>query len=299
VVVGVVSTGSANCDGPGDYTRVSAYRGWIDATIGSGQFKSGDGYWLANEAGQVRAFGGANHLGNASALAVAEGLVDLAPTPDGQGYWYLTTTGRLEGFGTLAFVPTTRGPRALAAGEIFTTLAVTPSGMGLWLFTSAGRVVNLGDAGRFPANGQPGQPDDMSGFVLNGPVIDSSPTPSGNGYYMVASDGGVFTFGDATFVGSMGGQALNQPVQGLVPDPDNKGYWLVASDGGVFAFSARFLGSLGSTPLNRPIVGMVAHGNGYLMVGSDGGAFNYSTLPFFGSTGSNPAPDAVFAIAGS
>ncbi|MCP3911681.1 MAG: serine protease [Actinomycetia bacterium] len=299
VVVGVVSTGSIDCDGPGDYTRVSAHRGWIDSTIGSGPHQSGDGYWLADDAGHVRAFGGANHWGNASSTAAAEGLVDLASTPDGQGYWMLTATGRLEGSGVLAWSPSSTGPRSLAAGETFTTLAVTPSGNGMWLFTSQGRVVDLGDAGRFPANGQAGQPDDMSGFVLNGPVIDSSPTPSGNGYFMVGSDGGVFTFGDAVFVGSMGGAMLNQPVQGLVPDPDNHGYWLVAADGGVFAFDAGFAGSLGSVNLNQPVVGMVAHGNGYLMVASDGGAFNFSSLPFFGSTGANPGPDPVYAIASS
>ena len=49
---------------------------------------------------------------------------------------------------------------------------------------------------------------------------------------MVASDGGIFAFGDARFVGSMGGRRLNAPVQSLVPDPDGAGYWLVAADGG-------------------------------------------------------------------
>ena len=62
---------------------------------------------------------------------------------------------------------------------------------------------------------------------------------------MVASDGGIFSFGDAVFHGSTGGTRLNQPVMGLVPDPDNVGYWLVARDGGVFAFAAPFRGSMG------------------------------------------------------
>ena len=87
----------------------------------------------------------------------------------------------------------------------------------------------------------------MSAHALNGPVLDSVATPSGNGYYMVASDGGIFTFGDAMFLGSMGGIRLNAPVQSLVPDPDGVGYWLVASDGGVFAFAATFRGSMGGT----------------------------------------------------
>ena len=39
-------------------------------------------------------------------------------------------------------------------------------------------------------------------------------TPSGNGYWLVASDGGVFSFGDATFHGSEGGKALAAPIVG-------------------------------------------------------------------------------------
>jgi hypothetical protein len=31
----------------------------------------------------------------------------------------------------------------------------------------------------------------------------------------VASDGGIFTFGDATFLGSTGGMHLNQPIVGM------------------------------------------------------------------------------------
>ena len=52
----------------------------------------------------------------------------------------------------------------------------------------------------------------------------------------MASDGGVFNFGDAAFYGSMGGQHLNPPVVGIATTPDGQGYWLVASDGGVFSF---------------------------------------------------------------
>ena len=31
----------------------------------------------------------------------------------------------------------------------------------------------------------------------------------------MASDGGIFTFGDAGFYGSMGGQHLNKPIVGI------------------------------------------------------------------------------------
>ena len=55
---------------------------------------------------------------------------------------------------------------------------------------------------------------------------------TGSGYWLVASDGGIFSFGDAAFHGSMGGKPLNKPIVGMAATSDGLGYWLVASDGG-------------------------------------------------------------------
>ena len=75
----------------------------------------------------------------------------------------------------------------------------------------------------------------------------------------MASDGGIFSFGDAAFHGSMGGKPLNKPIVGMAATSDGLGYWLVASDGGIFNFGdAGFFGSAGGTPLNKPAVGMAA-----------------------------------------
>ena len=60
-------------------------------------------------------------------------------------------------------------------------------------------------------------------------------TPSGKGYWLVAADGGIFSYGDATFVGSMGGHPLNRPIVGMSTDPATGGYWEVATEGGIFA----------------------------------------------------------------
>jgi hypothetical protein len=69
-------------------------------------------------------------------------------------------------------------------------------------------------------------------------------TPDGNGYWLVASDGGVFAFGDAGFYGSMGGKPLNKPMMAIAANPDGTGYWTAAVDGGVFSFGdAPFRGS--------------------------------------------------------
>jgi hypothetical protein len=80
------------------------------------------------------------------------------------------------------------------------------------------------------------------------------------GYWFVASDGGIFAYGDAGFYGSHGGSSLNQPIVGMAATPSGKGYWFVASDGGIFAYGdAGFYGSHGGSSLNQPIVGMAAN----------------------------------------
>jgi hypothetical protein len=102
-------------------------------------------------------------------------------------------------------------------------------------------------------------------------AIASSAT--GGGYWVVATDGGIFAYGDAGFFGSTGSMHLNRPVVGMAATPTGKGYWLVASDGGIFAFGdAGFFGSTGSMQLNRPVVGMASTptGRGYWLVASDG-----------------------------
>ena len=66
----------------------------------------------------------------------------------------------------------------------------------------------------------------------------------GGGYWLVAFDGGIFSYGDATFLGSTGGIHLNQPIVGMTAMPDGGGYWFTAADGGLFNYgTAPFYGS--------------------------------------------------------
>ena len=82
-------------------------------------------------------------------------------------------------------------------------------------------------------------------------------SPTGHGYWLVAADGGVFTYGDATFQGSAGSLKLNEPIVGMAATSDGGGYWLVAADGGIFSYGdAAFHGSTGGIALAAPIVGM-------------------------------------------
>jgi len=134
-------------------------------------------------------------------------------------------------------------------------------------------------------------------LTVNAPPPPPPPPPPSHGYWLVGSDGGIFSFGSAAFHGSTGSLQLQRPVVGITPTSDRGGYWLVASDGGIFAFgNAGFHGSIpgsGLHPagsglpnsLNAPIVGMVpsTDGNGYFMVASDGGVFAFGDARFEGS----------------
>src|SRR6202040_741397 len=109
------------------------------------------------------------------------------------------------------------------------------------------------------------------GMRLNPPIVGMAATADGNGYWLVASDGGIFTFGDATFHGSTGGgppplplRALGAtpggprdrgvagggppalPVRAMAATPDGLGYWTVTAGGRVFAFGDAAFG--GSAP---------------------------------------------------
>jgi len=121
------------------------------------------------------------------------------------------------------------------------------------------------------------------------------------GYWLAASDGGIFNYGaGAGFFGSHGGSPLNAPIVGMAAAPNGQGYWLVASDGGIFAYgSAGFFGSHGGSPLNKPIVGMAAapDGQGYWLVASDGGIFAYGSAKFFGSHGGSPLNKSIVGMA--
>ena len=146
------------------------------------------------------------------------------------------------------------------------------NGQGNWTYTQiVDHYYGPAQLGSLPATG---------GGQLNGGV---------GGYWLNATDGGVFSFGNAQFHGSTGGMVLNQPVVGMATTHDAGGYWEVATDGGVFSFGdAQFHGSTGSIRLNKPMVGMAVTpgGGGYWLVASDGGIFAYGDAGFFGSTGS-------------
>jgi hypothetical protein len=138
------------------------------------------------------------------------------------------------------------------------------------------------------------------GRTLNASFINIAATRSGRGYWVVASDGGVFSYGDARFYGSTGALRLRMPVVDMAPTATGRGYWLVALDGGVFAFGdARFHGSLGGVRLAAPIIGIASTptGKGYWMVGADGGVFAFGDARYRGSAATTSRRSPFIAMA--
>jgi hypothetical protein len=153
-------------------------------------------------------------------------------------------------------------------------MAADPDGYGYWLVDEKGCLY------RYSA------PDfnDMCGIPLNEPIVGieeyKGVTGNNRGYWMVASDGGIFSFGSAAFKGSMGGIPLNSPMVGMARVPGGTGYWTVAADGGIFSFGgAPFHGSLGATPPLFPVTGMDTTAvGGYWLFDKDGEVYDFGNL---------------------
>lgn len=131
--------------------------------------------------------------------------------------------------------------------------------------------------------GAPPAPPNAGGTIM--PFVKVLSTKTGNGYWVIGTDGGVESFGDAHFYGSMGGKHLAAPVVSGCVHPSGVGYWLVGADGGVFAFGAAHpLGSLGGMHLSAPITDIGCHpdGNGYWLLGTDGAIYGFGDSKYHG-----------------
>ena len=177
------------------------------------------------------------------------------------------------------------GGRAAAAGRPASVVAT-----GYWFASASGAT----SAFAAPSYGT------LAGAALAEPIVGMTSTPDGNGYWMVARDGGVFSFGDAQFYGSAAGRHLSAPIVGMAADASSGGYWLVGADGSVYGFGAPSLGSMAGHALAQPVVAMAAtpDGGGYWLVARDGGVFSFGDARFHGSTGGVHLVQPIVGIAG-
>ena len=221
------------------------------------------------QANAVRAIGPAPSYGPATGLQLNAGLVGIAATPSGHGYWMAAADGGVFTFGDAPF----KG--SLAAQPIarpIVGIARTPTGRGYWLVGSDGGVFAFGDAGFHGSLGNPA--------AAIAPIVAIASTPSGQGYWLVGSDGGVFAFGDAAFEGAATSFQHGAPIVGIAVTPSGYGYHLLAADGGVFSFGdAHFDGSAVDGQHLASAIAIPANGRGYEIARTDGSVVGIAGAP--------------------
>jgi hypothetical protein len=111
---------------------------------------------------------------------------------------------------------------------------------------------------------------------------------SASGYWMVASDGRVYSFGGAQFLGSARRSlAAGQTAVDLEPTPSNAGYWIVDAAGNVYGYgNAGYLGGVGPGALapgeQVTSISTTPSGNGYWLFSTLGRVFPFGDARWFG-----------------
>ena len=173
----------------------------------------------------------------------------------------------------MPLLPTTSPRRALRAVLAANTMVA------LLLGAVAGRSVATA-----------GAPPVHAPVVAPRQATEASPGPGA--YWLVASDGGIFSFGGVPFRGSAGATPLIAPIVAMAPTPTGRGYWLAAADGGIFAFGdAPYAGSpaagSGVAHPSTPVVAISStpDGGGYWVTTAAGGVYAFGDATFLGSLG--------------
>ncbi len=178
------------------------------------------------------------------------------------GYWLLGADGGIFTYGDAKFFGSTGDRRLNSPVVTMATDACRTGGTGWPRATAA-----------CSRSATPGSSAVPATEKLNSPVVGMTPTADGGGYWLVAADGGIFTFGNAPFFGSMGDRKLNSPIVGMQATPSGRGYWMVAADGGIFTFGdAAFPGSAADTAVGPPggRHDRLPTGDGYWITAADG-----------------------------
>ncbi len=187
---------------------------------------SSNGYRIVTSSGDVYGCGGDPTYG--SSPSGTSNIAAITDTPDNGGYWLASTNGIVTAFGDAVFYGSSQqvnpslpsgGSNSFVPVKPIVGILATSDGLGYWMVDSRGDVYAFGDAGFVGSSGQinPSLPAGGSNsFVPVKPIVGILATSDGKGYWMVAADGGVFAFGDAGFVGSIGSLTIQGSVIALV-----------------------------------------------------------------------------------
>lgn len=149
---------------------------------------------------------------------------------------------------------------------------VVLAGPAYWLFTGRGNV--------YSSAGTPWYGSPVGRRVSTTAIVGMASTPDGRGYWLLASTGAVYDFGDAS---PRRVRRHRRPVKGIVASPEG-GYWLYTAQGDVYADGTRSYGSPVAQHIHTAaIVGMAAtpDGRGYWLVSSTGVVYHYGDAGAF------------------
>jgi uncharacterized membrane protein YecN with MAPEG domain len=229
--------------------------------VGIASVSQGGGYWVAYSNGYVQGVGQGINYGNAVSYHLAAPIVGIASTPDGGGYWLVAADGGVFSFGDAVFYGSMGGTKLNARVVGMTS---TTDGHGYWLVAADGGVFSFGEAGFYGTDyGATATPVAISsdglepGYLavnadasiltigpvpswqpattkLNAPIVGITLDPGTKaGYWLVAADGGVFSYEGAQFYGALAGTNIPSPVVGMAALPEGKGYLIAEQDGNV------------------------------------------------------------------
>ena len=181
---------------------------------------NGNGYYLFTRNGVVYPFGDASQFGSLPAANLTAPIVGMAVTPDGGGYWLVSATGGVFSFGNARFLGSLGGKHL---SPPIVGVAASPTGNGYYLVGADGGVFTFGDAHFYGSTGNLHLAAPVSGIVLGPQRPFAGPPPAGGppppqpagGYALVARDGGVFTFGNAPYLGSGAGKHDGTAILGM------------------------------------------------------------------------------------
>ena len=163
----------------------------------------------------------------------------------------------------------------------------TPDGRSYYTVDTARVVQVFNDAGASAVTY-----GDLSGTVLNSPLVDIVVNTTGNGYWLISADGAVFAFGMAALHGSANGSPLPAPIVGAVRTVG--GYAMVDSGGTVYSFSgANTMVTFAGASNGLAVDLAVNPGGGFFVLDVDGTVHGVGGATAIGNATVTPGTSAV------
>ena len=246
------------------------YRMWdFESPLGSGltteaAARNCSGYNVLTSNGQVT--GSAKTYGPPGTSTAP--AVDMALTPDRQGYVVVSPNGAVSRFGDATVQPRPSGLPAHTTGIV--GVAVDPVTGGYWVADGNGAV--------YPANAP--VLGSLAHRAHSGSIVAIASTPAGVGYYLVTSTGQVFTFGHAQNFGGLTPAGQGQAITSISVTPDGLGYYLLSATGTITTYGDAVLYGPSVVPKvsgQADAIAVSPDGLGYVIATTGGQVVPYGT----------------------